>query len=241
MEWVEWLHWEWKKPILLLASSASCCSVYDGSTKRWFFFFTGMDVYVCVHVGLLCDWPFFYVDGENMEFGQWFRLIFMADIRHCRGWCANLYKKMQSLSNGFIGCIDKTPKRREYFSPLSSGLVCVFLPLGHVTSMTASLKELHFDKSAVAILLFPVEHRLEQKCHVSNIQKTSHSANHVERITQYFRGLREKLPIYQGRKWACRLLFFKALSFHFIECHRQKLRVKSWGLLEKHFLLSVLC
>jgi len=71
---------------------------------------------------------------------------------------------------------NKAPKRSEHFSPLGEcfsppGLVCIFLLLGRVTLMTASLRELHSGKCAVAFLLLPVEQKEEQKCHISNIQK----------------------------------------------------------------------
>lgn len=40
----------------------------------------------------------------------------------------------------------------DTFVPCLAGVVCIFLWLGHVTSMVASLRESHFGKSAVAIL-----------------------------------------------------------------------------------------
>lgn len=79
--------------------------------------------------------------------------------------------KSQSLSNGMSICNNKAPKRSEYFSPLSSW-AGLYIPAAGPSYFNGSkFKGVTFGKSAVAILLLPVEQKQEQKCHISNIQK----------------------------------------------------------------------
>lgn len=53
---------------------------------------------------------------------------------------------------------------------LFSLVVCVFLQLGRVTLMSASLGELGFSNT-VTICLLPVEQKQEKKAHISSMEK----------------------------------------------------------------------